>query len=292
MRLWVIAFLFALGLTGTGLAQPTITVYSVSYPLAYFAERLAGEATEVVFPVPDDRDPAFWRPPIAVISDYQQADLILLNGAGYADWTANASLPRSALIDTSRAFRSDLIETESVTHSHGGDGEHTHAAVASHIWLDFRLASQQADAVAQALKRFLPAERIDAELVTLKAELAELDQQAAALSSSAPLLASHPRYQYLARRVGVRIESVQWPAGETPTDAQWQALDALLAQEPEARLFLWEAEPTEAAQQGIAERGLTGIWFDLADHPPRVGDFVSRMRDNLNALQEALNTAP
>lgn len=292
MKTWFLCLSLVWWALTPALAQDRVTIYTVSYPLAYFAERLAGDEARVFFPVPQDRDPAFWRPPIAVIADYQEADLILLNGAGYADWTANASLPRAALVDTSRAFRSRLIETESITHSHGGDGEHTHAAVASHVWLDFQLAAEQAEAVAVALKRFLPVEKIEAELSALQADLNRLDQQVMELTSSAPLLASHPRYQYLARRSGLTIESVEWPAGETPTESQWQALDALLEQWPQVRVFLWEAEPTADAQRGIVERGLTAVWFDLADHRPVEGDFMTRMEENLNALQQALDEAP
>ena len=48
----------ALWLGGTpGLAAARALVYTVNYPLAYFAERLAPEGTEVVFPAPPDVDP-------------------------------------------------------------------------------------------------------------------------------------------------------------------------------------------------------------------------------------------
>ena len=41
-----------------------LLVYTVNYPLAYFAQRLAPEGVEVVFPVPPDVDPAFWKPAV------------------------------------------------------------------------------------------------------------------------------------------------------------------------------------------------------------------------------------
>jgi zinc transport system substrate-binding protein len=134
----------------------------------------------VVFPVPPDRDPAFWRPPIAVIAEYQAADLMLLNGADYAAWTQKASLPRAELVDTSRAFADQLIVTENaITHSHRPEGEHSHAATASITWLDFRQATQQARAIADALKRRLPerAAALEAGMATLEADLLALDRQ-------------------------------------------------------------------------------------------------------------------
>ncbi len=87
-------------------AQPT--VYVVNYPLQYFAERIGAEQVRVVFPAPADEDPAFWKPDVETIAAFQAADLILINGAGYAKWLKTASLPKSKVIDTSRAFQGGL----------------------------------------------------------------------------------------------------------------------------------------------------------------------------------------
>ena len=65
-------------------AEDPLTIYTVNYPLQYFAQRIAGEHAQVIFPGPEDEDPAFWMPDTETIQRYQQADLILLNGAGYA----------------------------------------------------------------------------------------------------------------------------------------------------------------------------------------------------------------
>jgi zinc transport system substrate-binding protein len=37
-----------------------LTVITVNYPLAYFAERILGDAGRVSFPAPADVDPAYW----------------------------------------------------------------------------------------------------------------------------------------------------------------------------------------------------------------------------------------
>ena len=76
-------------------AGDRLSVYTVNYPLAYFAERIGGDQVEVVFTAPPDVDPAYWVPDQKTITAYQQADLILLNGANYAKWISKVSLPRS-----------------------------------------------------------------------------------------------------------------------------------------------------------------------------------------------------
>ncbi len=52
---------------------------------------------DVLFPVPEEVDPAYWKPEAEDVAAYQRADLILLNGASYAKWVDFVKLPRSRL---------------------------------------------------------------------------------------------------------------------------------------------------------------------------------------------------
>ena len=83
---------FALLAINSSMAAEKLTVYVVNYPLQFFAERIGGEHVNVVFPAPADVDPAYWMPDTPTIAAYQQADLILLNGAGYARWVNKVML--------------------------------------------------------------------------------------------------------------------------------------------------------------------------------------------------------
>jgi zinc transport system substrate-binding protein len=100
-----------------------LLVYVVNYPLQYFAERIGGELVRVEFPAPADEDPAFWAPGLEVIGEYQGADLIFVNGAGYAKWTERVSLPLSKVVNTSEDFADRyIVVDDAVTHSHGPGG--------------------------------------------------------------------------------------------------------------------------------------------------------------------------
>ncbi|MCA1775322.1 MAG: metal ABC transporter substrate-binding protein [Loktanella sp.] len=272
-------------------AQDRPTVAADSYPLAYFADRLGAGAVDVIFPVPAGTDPSFWRPGVSDIAAIQGARVIALNGAGFSTWPTKASLPRSRTVETSAGFADSLIRTETVTHSHGDDGEHSHTATASYTWLDFSLASQQAEALADAMIRQIPdlAAEIESERDALLADLSALDERARAVIGDAaigPVIASHPRYQYFARAYDLTIHSVDWDAREEPTEDQWAALDAMVV-ETGAKAFVWEAEPSEAALSRIGELGLVSVVMPPLANKPDEGDFMDHMNASLDRIEAA-----
>jgi zinc transport system substrate-binding protein len=285
-----------LALVGTALAttasiasKAEMVVYTVNYPLAYFAERIGGDSVSVHFPAPEHVDPAFWKPDPEIIAAYQSADLILLNGAGYAGWIAQASLPRRKLVDTSRSFREAYLPGEETpVHQHGPGGEHTHGQIAFTTWLDPEQAIAQARAIEAAFVKHRPGDELAfaRHADALVADLEQLDRDLAtafATIEGEPLLASHPVYSYLARRYRLDLRSFTWEPNVDPGEAGWQALDVLLA-ERTARWMLWEAEPLEATRKKLEARGITGLVFEVVNNQPAGGDFLSAMRANLETL--------
>ena len=77
-----------------------IRVAVVNYPLKYFTERIGGDLTDVFYPVQKDVDPAYWNPGEEALGIFQEADVIFLNGAGYAQWLNIVSLPGSKVVNT------------------------------------------------------------------------------------------------------------------------------------------------------------------------------------------------
>ena len=273
-------------------SQARPTVYVVNYPLQYFAERIGGEQVRVMFPAPGDEDPAFWKPDVNAIAAFQAADLILVNGAGYARWMQTASLPKSRIINTSKRFETAYIELEATAmHSHGPGGEHSHAGTAFTTWLDFRQAAQQAQAVMGGLSRLLP-EHEDAfaqRYGELEQDLLALDERLRTVVSTQraqPLLASHPVYQYLARRYGLNLQSVLWEPDVMPSDQQWEELKSILKTHA-ATWMLWEGDPLPAAVEKLQTLGVRSLVFDPCGNTPAQGDFLSVMQHNMARLQQA-----
>ena len=282
----IVFLLFAIN---SGEAAEKLTVYVVNYPLQYFAERIGGVHVNVVFPAPADVDPAYWMPDAKTISGYQQADLILLNGAGYARWVNKVSLPRFRMVNTSAGFKDRYIEAaEILTHSHGTEGEHAHEALAFTIWIDFSLAARQAKAIELSLGRKKPELKntFQKKYQRLEQDLLKLDQDLKALISkdpSRPLVVSHPVYDYFARRYGLNIKSVHWEPDETPRNEQILELNRILKEHP-AKWMIWEGKPLIESVEGLQTIGVESLVFDPCGNRPNQGDFLSVMQQNVENL--------
>jgi zinc transport system substrate-binding protein len=271
--------------------KQNLQIYTVNYPLQYFAERIGGDYVNVFFPAPSDVDPAFWTPEREVIRQYQKADLILLNGADYAKWIDRVTLPKSKLVDTSRSFKSDYIPLEdTATHSHGPAGEHAHTGVAFTTWLDPLLAIKQADSIKEALIKLMPEHKdtFISNYESLKNDLEDLNNKImkiVSINPEKPLLASHPVYQYLAMRYNLNLRSVHWEPDEVPGTDQVKELDIILENHP-AEWMIWEDEPEAETEALLREMGIQSVVFNPCSNVPEEGDYLDVMNRNANNLKD------
>jgi len=245
-----------------------------------------------VFPAPADVDPAYWMPDMPTIAAYQQADLILLNGAGYARWVNKVTLPRFRMVNTSAGFKDRYIEAaEILTHSHGSEGEHAHESLAFTTWIDFSLAVRQAKAIEEALSRKRPDLRgsFQKNYAALEQDLMALDRtlkQMVSKDRARPLVVSHPVYDYFARRYGLNIKSVHWEPDEIPTNEHMMELNRILKEHP-AKWMIWEGEPKKESAEQLKTIGVNSLVFNPCGNTPDQGDFLSVMQQNVKNLKPA-----
>ncbi len=289
------------GSTGSGLppvqpeppAKPAgrIQIQAANYPMAYFAERIGGTQVDVHLRAPRDEDPAFWRPTDEDIAAFQKADVIVLNGATYSKWLDKVTLPQSRTLDTAARFRKDFIEVkDAVTHSHGKEGEHSHGGTAFTTWIDFKQAILQADVIREELQRQRPEE---VELFALnydllKADLEALDREMEALAKkigSQPLVASHPVYQYWARRYSLSVQAVLWEPETVPDDKAMEELKKLLATHP-AKWMIWEGEPAKESVEKLNALGIKSVVFDPCGNVPETGRWLDIMKASLAEMKK------
>lgn len=283
--------------TGSGGGKPVI--YTTFYPTKYFAERIGGDKVEVVCPVPADEDAIFWMPEAKTIVGYQKADLIIVNGAGFAKWVDKVSLPQAKVVDTAKPFESEFVKfATSTTHSHGPAGLHEHKGIDGHTWVDPVNAKIQAGEIAEAMRKRFPEHA--AAFEDGWGDLAkDLDGLHALLSRLAkeyrgqPILASHPAYNYIARRYKWNLTSLDLDPEEMPSDQTFAEIKALLRKAP-AKHILWESYPTEEiAERFREELGLESVEFSpcelLGDEEIKAGlDYLEVMRANIENVRKVL----
>lgn len=267
-----------------------------NYPLAYFVERIGSLEVDVIYPVPADVDPAFWQPKDDEVARLQKADLIVMNGATYSKWAEKVTLPEDKVLDTSASFKDRFIQVKSaVTHSHGKQGEHSHDGTAFTTWLDFQQAIVQADAICSALQKLKPEsiEMFALNFDLLKRDLLMLDSRMDAVSkklAGQPIVASHPVYQYWARRYNLDLQAVLWEPEEVPTEAQMTDLKNILAGHP-AKVMIWEGEPAPESVAKLKAIGLAGVVFDPCGNKPEKGDWHEVMAADISALENFVTSS-
>jgi len=271
------------------IAKPLV-VQASNYPLYYFAKRVATDSFDVQYRVPNEVDPAFWRPGDEDLFAFQRADIILLNGATYEKWLKTVTLPRSIMLDTSKGFSDQYLESEGEVHQHGDGVAHSHEGTAMTTWLDFTLAAKQAESIAARFIEESPEDEtaIKEQMAALKEDLKELDGRMNAVASAwgdkELMIASHPVYQYLANAYGFTLESMEWE-WDTQLGEQELAKLKTLIEEHQASWMIWESNPTKDSQARIRQLGLEILVVSPCGN--RIGDkdWLQMMHSNVLMLE-------
>ena len=258
----VCAVLMLIGCSERGPAEPAPehdgVIRAGSGPIAFVAQRLAGNGVSVELPVPEGADPATWRPGFDVIADYQGSMLIVLNGAGFEQWAESAALPQSRVVRTADTAGIELIRTKQVTHTHGTEGSHDHGGVNPYTWLDPAMLTKQAEAVCAALQAEMPghAGTLESNLATLRAELTGLSTAWLAVDvSGITLRARNDAYAYLARAAGWSVEVDDATEPQTGSVMLDDVIELGPSAQPEQYLSVQRRNIERLAQAAAEARG-------------------------------------
>lgn len=284
-------------------AKPATSLIVVtSYPLFEMVSEIVGDevgkSLTLLLVNPPDGASGQWMPGDDDIQRLQSADLIFLSGAGYEPWTANVSLPRSRTVDTSVAYRNQLISVSgTVTHQHGPLGADTEGQFASETWLDPRLALHQLQAVESQLLHLLPdhSSVISRRTAILAETFGRLDAELSELAQhpSAPkiVFSQTPRYAYLVQRLGSSLQVVPSTA-DRDSFAAASAPD--LAEGLEAAkgsaLFFTQKPPTSDLQQFLAEHQVPIVIVELCTNVSSDASLADRMKNNITAIRNAVDS--
>jgi zinc transport system substrate-binding protein len=269
---------------------PSGTVWTTFYPTTYFAQRIAGDHLDVHCPVPEDADAIFWTPEPEDITGYQKADMIILNGAEFEKWAIHANLPTDRVVNTADSFSNTFVTFQDVTHSHGPAGKHSHTGIDGHTWVDPVLAAQQAKVICTAMTKRWPEHRSDfeANYALLAKDLGALDQRfkTETMPTQAPaILASHPAYNYPARRYKWNLRNLNLDPETVPDESTLKQIAKTLKAFP-AKYLLWESKPIPENEALFRTRfNLTSKVFSPAESKDPAKDYIQVMNENLDQIQ-------
>ena len=256
-------------------------------------------------------DPHDFEPTTSDIAAFEEADLVVLNGADYDHWAADAAGnvdPPPVVLDLADVVgveTEEHAEEEGEEHAEGegeehAEEEHGHGGVNPHIWYSPDFVQQASEAVTAELTKLSPdaadhfAERADAWQEELAPYLAEV-QALQAGAQGRTYAATESVFEYLADAIGLRDvtpegyrDSASNETDPAPGDvADFE--DALSAGEPDVLIYNTQTEggiPEQLRQVG-EDHGVPVV--EVTESAPEDGlSFVDWQLAQLRELSAAL----
>lgn len=299
------------GCTAFGDDTDDTRVAAAFYPLAWVAERVAGEHAQVDNLTTPGTEPHDLELTIRETAEIADADLVLheaglqpavddaveQNATGeVVDVAVVAGLqPFDAAAEEDHADE-DHADEEAADDEHSADDGHDHDGdLDPHFWLDPLKMADVADAVAQALGAIDPdhADDFEANAAAVREDLEALDEdytQGLDECERSTIVVSHDAFGYLGR-YGLEIAPV---AGLTPdaepTPAVLAELQQLITDEGITTVFSERLASPRLTRSLADDMGITTAVLDpiegLTDETSDA-DYLSLMGDNLVELREA-----
>lgn len=265
-----------------------VQVAAAFYPLAYVAERVAGEHATVENLTAPGGEPHDLELDPKETAEVVQGDLVIYEH-GFQPMVDDA-IEENATGDVLDV--ADVVELRPAGDEH--DGEHD-GELDPHFWQDPLLMADLGDAVADRLAEIDPdhAEDYAVDAADLRADLERVDAAYAdglAGCERNTVVVSHDAFGYL-ERYGLEFEPVASLApGAEPTPADLARLQDLIRTEGITTVFSESLAPAEIAEQLAHDTGVRSAVLDpLEGLTDRTADedYVSLMEANLAALEEA-----
>lgn len=277
-------------------------VVAAFYPLAWVAERVAGEHLHVVNLTQPGQEPHDLELGPGEVAQVQSAGLVItLDGLQPAvDAAVDEKDPAEVLEVSDAVHLQPFADHEEDGHEdeapeEGHEDEHAHGDLDPHFWHDPLRMAEYGDALVASLSKVDPAHAADfkANAAALRTDLEALDREftrGLATCERDLVVVNHDAFGYLAR-YGLHLEPiVGFSPDATPTAGQLQRLHELIRDEGVTTVFA-ETLVSRKTSQTLAED--LGIRADVLD--PLEGltdetadeDYLSLMRSNLAKLQEA-----
>ncbi len=263
-----------------------VQVAAAFYPLAYVADRVAGDHAEVENLTAPGGEPHDLEPTPRETADIAQADLVVFQ-RGFQPSVDDA-------VDENAA--GDVLDVADVVdlvpfRDHGVDSDEDDP----HFWQDPLLLADVGDAVADRLAKVDPTNADDyaANAADLRTDLERLDRDYAAGLADCErdtVVVSHDAFGYL-QKYGITMDAILGLSPDSePTPADLARLQDVIHDEGVTTVFSESLASPATADQLASDMGVSSEVLDpiegLSDETADE-DYLSLMRSNLAALEEA-----
>ena len=281
-----------------------------AYPYEFVVERVGGDAVRVqnvTEPGAEPHDVELTAQQVAAVAE---ADLVV-HSSGFQpaldDALAQHGEERGLdVLSVVRTRTGEDAHDEHGEHEEEGHADERHeeegheeeaVAVDPHLWLDPKRLAAVADAVAERLADQAPdeADGIRDRAQDLRSELEALDgefRDGLASCARDELVTSHAAFGYLADEYGLEQVALSGLSPEAePSPRRLAEVAEYARANGVTTVFFEELVSPRVAEQLAREVGATATVLSPLEGAPEEGDYLSAMRDNLAALQTALDCA-
>lgn len=274
-----LVFLLLLGACGGGDGEEDDSrpqVVAAFYPLTFVATNVAGDHADVTSVTPAGVEPHDVELTAAQVRRVSEADLLIYLGQGFQ--------PELEKLVPDVGNTLDVLAVRPAS-SPVGD---------PHIWLDPVLMAAITDTVANALARVDPRNAAGyrengRELVAKIQDLDDDFQTGLSRCERREIVTSHEAFGYMADRFNLEQVGIAGiDPDQEPTAGRLQEVAQLVRDREVTTIFFERLLPEDLADTVAAETGTETAVLDPLESPPRSGDYLSVMRDNLRALRSAL----
>jgi len=258
------------------------------YPLYEFTKEIGKERIDVSIIIPAGIEPHDWEPTIQDLQKMQNADMIVINGAGFENWLDDfvTTNPNVLVVDTSK----DIELMGSSKFYFENDGSYKDP----HIWLDPILAKKQVQNIANGLMHVDPEHaqyyQENADAYNTKLDL--LDNKIRtelSVCSKKDFIAFHDAFSYFAKEYNLNQHTIVGvDANAEPTAVTLQQIIQKAKSLDLDIIFTEEAvnpRISEVIADEIGGKVLVLSPIEIAD---KNSDYIQKMEQNLLNLKEEL----
>lgn len=276
------------------------------YPVYDFTQKIAGDLANVSLLVPPGVEAHDWEPSPADIVQLEEADVLVLNGAGLEFWSEKvlAAIENKDLVivDSSAqvTLRSATGDGEEQDHEDHDHEEHGHGEYDPHVWLYPMNAQRQMLTITEALVLADPENNAGYQenYAAYEKECALLDEEYRAALSAVPrrsIIVAHEAYGYLCDAydlIQIGVEGLQ-PDSEPDPARMAEIVDLMKETGIDTVFYETGASPKVAEaisrETGARVDALNPIEGLSRDDMEAGKNYFTEMRENLQKLVKALS---